>query len=760
MRLITTLIKVFTLFSLILNSSCGLVSVVMPSFNRGKYMKESIACLQNQTYQNWELIIVDNGSADKETQDVIEQIQNGVIQDQRIRAFKLNSDYGIGSVPRNFGIGKAKGDYITFLDDDDLMSYDRLRTAVEIFEANKEIDMVICDITTIDEYGNLIRREISKPVDQDLLKFIQLFQFAIHFQATVIRNDRLKPYIYNIPMVSQDREQFHRLSYVHNAKIARVTEYQGAYRRHPKQITRVMAVNQHMANPDKIVKKVFLPIAFPDVFGPTPYYLYRDEQIIYDDFYVTPNQTEYTSADKDAYQLTQAETPEDLERLLHHREVIENLLEDFSCLIQQFAIKEHNDTNSGCYIENLKQLNDHLDKFDKHFASRNTSAAMLRFFQQLRRVVREGEQQFNGNIDEIEQSIYFDQQINKYTCLTPENYNAKVTIIAHITKDGEQIKKAIKSVQQQSLKNWELLIIDSQSKDMETSRQVIRQFMENDKRIKLIRSLDNLEHEIQNGYVAFFNLQGEMPLYRLCIQANYLHFNSHVDVVGGGFEDQRQPSDQVISYWQLRLRQLFGNHISSSSILMKSKYIDCISDYASGSVSQYDILYKMMFERSLYFEVLDQQMVLLPEDSQEYKQLKQNRISDPNTRTKLLNFFKKEYSPIDTYPEQDRNMSLIYDSLECLLHSTEAISCTREMKELFNIYFKQYGLFQGEATVDQYNHAHSILKVVDLLSRRNNLIDMWTILYEHSSYVERYRFEIEVGFESKIVEEVLDILLV
>ena len=81
----------------------------------------------------------------------------------------------MGSVPRNFGIGKAKGDYITFLDDDDLMTYDRLQTAVEIFEADKEVDIVMVDITTIDQFGDLIRHEVSRPLDLDLLRFVQLF---------------------------------------------------------------------------------------------------------------------------------------------------------------------------------------------------------------------------------------------------------------------------------------------------------------------------------------------------------------------------------------------------------------------------------------------------------------------------------------------------------------------------------------------------------------------------------------------------------
>eukprot|EP00347_Sterkiella_histriomuscorum_P016257 403353886 len=752
----------------------------MPSFNRGKYLKESIECILNQTYSNWELLvrynlykapfqIIDNGSSDKETLEIIEQIQNGIYNDQRIRAWKLNSDYGVRSMPRNFGIRYASGDYITFLDDDDLMSYDRLKTAVDIFEANKDVDLVICDITTIDHLGNLIKYEIKKPIDEDLLKFINLFQFTVYFQATIIRNDRLKPYIYNVPMVSQDREMFHRLIYTHKAKIARVPEYQGAYRRHPKQIVLQKKTNSRMWNPDNIVQKVFVTRALPEVFGPDPYYLHSHEQIINDNIYINPNQTVLTSEDKDVYKLIKTESQVDIDRLLRQREVIDNVYEELSCLIVFFAEVKHQ--MPYCHIKNISLVNEYVQKLDLYLQSRNVSAQLIRYIQQLQRVVRERLKisQVSLNIlDEIEQSVYLDSDINRYSCLKPKDIpDSKIQILAHIIEDAEQVKKSIESIKQQSFKNWNLIIMDSQSKDVQSSRQIIETLAKTDQRIQIKQNSDQLVQEIQSEFVAFFNLEGEMLPHSLCIQANYLHFNNHVDVLGGGFVLSRQQlksgfdDDIVISNQQLRLRQLFGNHISISTLILKSNCKQCINYYISGSFKHQEILFKMMFENSRYFEVLDKQMISLPETSQEYLSLTQNQTSDQQTRANLYELFKKEYSPIDTYMDQDHIQTQLYDALECLVHSNEAIVCAGKMKELFHIYFKKSGIFQGdfEITSDQYNHAYSILKVVDLLSKKNELIDIWTAFYDHSPNSWYYQYSMEQAIEVKILEEVIDLLI-
>lgn len=93
----------------------ALVSIITPTFNSAKYIAETIQSVQKQTYQNWEMIIVDDGSSDN-TDTIINQI---ALTDKRIQFYKLEQNSG-PAIARNKGIENAKGNYLTFLDADDI----------------------------------------------------------------------------------------------------------------------------------------------------------------------------------------------------------------------------------------------------------------------------------------------------------------------------------------------------------------------------------------------------------------------------------------------------------------------------------------------------------------------------------------------------------------------------------------------------------------------------------------------------------------
>ncbi|HBD26270.1 glycosyltransferase family A protein [Flavobacterium sp.] len=92
-----------------------LVSIITPSYNSANFIAETIQSVQNQTYSNWEMIIVDDGSSDETENVVLSIIQN----DRRIQFHKLSQNSG-PAVARNSGIEKASGDYMTFIDADDI----------------------------------------------------------------------------------------------------------------------------------------------------------------------------------------------------------------------------------------------------------------------------------------------------------------------------------------------------------------------------------------------------------------------------------------------------------------------------------------------------------------------------------------------------------------------------------------------------------------------------------------------------------------
>src|SRR5690606_21976023 len=98
-------------------------SVIMPCYNARRFIGRSIESVINQTFQNWELVIIDDGSVDDTPEYIKEHYADG---DRRIRLLKLERNSG-AAVARNTGIKHAAGRFIAFLDSDDTWDPDKLR---------------------------------------------------------------------------------------------------------------------------------------------------------------------------------------------------------------------------------------------------------------------------------------------------------------------------------------------------------------------------------------------------------------------------------------------------------------------------------------------------------------------------------------------------------------------------------------------------------------------------------------------------------
>lgn len=105
------------------------VSIIMPAYNAENYIKESIQTVLDQTFTNWELIIIDDCSSDN-TVDVIR-----AIEDDRIRLIELEKNSG-AAVARNRGVEIAQGEYIAFLDSDDLWGAEKLTKQLFFMKSN------------------------------------------------------------------------------------------------------------------------------------------------------------------------------------------------------------------------------------------------------------------------------------------------------------------------------------------------------------------------------------------------------------------------------------------------------------------------------------------------------------------------------------------------------------------------------------------------------------------------------------------------
>ena len=100
------------------------VSVIIPTYNRAHYICETIDSILAQTYRDYEIIVVDDGSADN-TRKVLQKY------DGKVRYF-YQKNRG-PSAARNFGISQSQGEYIAFLDDDDLWTENKLELQIDFF---------------------------------------------------------------------------------------------------------------------------------------------------------------------------------------------------------------------------------------------------------------------------------------------------------------------------------------------------------------------------------------------------------------------------------------------------------------------------------------------------------------------------------------------------------------------------------------------------------------------------------------------------
>lgn len=134
-----------------------LVSIITPCYNSEKYLSQAIQSVLNQTFQNWELLLIDDCSSDT-TYTIITDFTS---QDPRIKAFKLDTNSGAGKA-RNLGIQKASGNYIAFLDADDLWKPEKLEKQLYFMQSHK-IPFTFSFYETIDEAGNLRNETITTP---------------------------------------------------------------------------------------------------------------------------------------------------------------------------------------------------------------------------------------------------------------------------------------------------------------------------------------------------------------------------------------------------------------------------------------------------------------------------------------------------------------------------------------------------------------------------------------------------------------------
>lgn len=134
-----------------------LVTIITPCYNSAGFIKATINSVLEQTYTNWELIIIDDKSKDNSC-EIIEEYAR---QHSKIRLIKLEQNGGVANA-RNIGLQEAKGKYIAFLDSDDIWLKEKLKKQV-VYTEEQSLPMTFCAYNRIDEAGEIISRKIEAP---------------------------------------------------------------------------------------------------------------------------------------------------------------------------------------------------------------------------------------------------------------------------------------------------------------------------------------------------------------------------------------------------------------------------------------------------------------------------------------------------------------------------------------------------------------------------------------------------------------------
>jgi glycosyltransferase involved in cell wall biosynthesis len=225
------------------------VTVIIPCYNRGKYIAETIESVLNQTYPNVEVVVVDDGSTD-DSREVLEQYSD------RIRVLEHPGRVNRGqSAALNLGILSSESEYVAFLDSDDLFVPEKIEKQVRFLEGNPQFGLVYANGHAINENGKVIFRfyDKSHKEESDPNRVLLDCYFLLPNNALLRRKVLDKAGLFDESLRSaQDHDMAIRVTEV--TKIAYLDECLFKYRRHCESISYRNA-KLRWSNGYKILKK-------------------------------------------------------------------------------------------------------------------------------------------------------------------------------------------------------------------------------------------------------------------------------------------------------------------------------------------------------------------------------------------------------------------------------------------------------------------------------------------------------------------------
>lgn len=185
----------------------GLVSVIIPTYNRPQYLPQAVESVFCQTYPNIEIIIIDDGSE-----------ENGAATREALRPYLSQVTYvyqpncGIGGAV-NRGLELASGEYIQHLDDDDILHPEKIAKSVEVFLAQPKVGLVATAYHIIDEKGERMRTEMARRY-QSKTRLFKMLMACISAQAAVMVRSVCHKMVgkYRTDIMGEDYEMWIRIA--------------------------------------------------------------------------------------------------------------------------------------------------------------------------------------------------------------------------------------------------------------------------------------------------------------------------------------------------------------------------------------------------------------------------------------------------------------------------------------------------------------------------------------------------------------------
>lgn len=172
------------------------VSIIIPAYNAAKYIHFCIDSLFCQTFDNWEAIIINDGSTDN-TETII---RNYCVKDNRIKLF-TQKNQGIGAA-LNFGLEKCKNEYVARIDSDDIAEINWLKKSILEMDKRKAIDVLSCGYKKFGDRHDVVYH----PQNSNVIKLMLCYSSPICHPGSIWRNKKIKGFRFSTTSAAEDHD--------------------------------------------------------------------------------------------------------------------------------------------------------------------------------------------------------------------------------------------------------------------------------------------------------------------------------------------------------------------------------------------------------------------------------------------------------------------------------------------------------------------------------------------------------------------------